>query len=203
MVKTDKAYHNYSPTENYKLWWIHIKAYLIAIFKKWRCTVCIDIERSPRLKRDRKVKKVHILCFSNVFSTSLHIYNRSTWVTILVNWKKFKENFHFNGKTVKIALTACFAVNHWHPEQRVALPGSFPGNYTQRQAATVLNCLWVPEFYLELFCASVSKICPKAIASSLSSNLAYKRFHRHALLWESRRNLYVFLKWPKECISGV
>lgn len=92
------------------------------------------------IKRDREIK-IYILCFSNVCSTSLHTYNRPTCVAILAKWKKSKENFHFNWKkTVKIALDACFAVSHGHPEQRVVLPNAFPGNYTQHQAAVVLNC---------------------------------------------------------------
>lgn len=133
------------------------------------------------IKRDKEIR-IQNLRFSKVCSTPLHIYNRPTWVIVLANWKKSEEKFHFHGKTVKIA-----------PSARSAPPNSLPRNYTRHQAAIVLNCLWV----------SLSKICPKVIASALYSNLAYKRFHRNRLLWENRRNLYLFLKWHKECTSGA
>lgn len=45
--------------------------------------------------------------------------------------------------------------------------------------------------YLDLLCASVSKMCPKVIASSLYAISAYESFHRTALLSDSRGNLYL------------
>ena len=36
--------------------------------------------------------------------------------------------------------------------------------------------------YLDLLCAFISKICLKVIVSLLNDILAYKRFHRNALL---------------------
>ena len=45
--------------------------------------------------------------------------------------------------------------------------------------------------YLDLFCGSVSKICPAVIASSLFAILAYKRFHRNARLLYSRETCII------------
>ena len=39
---------------------------------------------------------------------------------------------------------------------------------------------------LDLFCASVSKMCPKVIASALYTILAYERFPRNSLLSDRR-----------------
>ena len=47
--------------------------------------------------------------------------------------------------------------------------------------------------YLDLFCVSISKMCPKVIASSLYTILAYKRFPGDALLSDSGGNLYFCL----------
>ena len=45
--------------------------------------------------------------------------------------------------------------------------------------------------YLDLFCAFVSKMCPKVISSLLYSILAYESSPRNALLSDSGGNLYL------------
>ena len=50
--------------------------------------------------------------------------------------------------------------------------------------------LWASVLYRDVCCASVGKMCPKVIASSLYTISAYGRFHRHALLSESGGTLY-------------
>ena len=44
-------------------------------------------------------------------------------------------------------------------------------------------------FYLDLFCASVNKMCPNVIASSFYTNLASESFHRNILPSDSVGNL--------------
>ena len=51
-------------------------------------------------------------------------------------------------------------------------------------------CLWVFVLYLNWFCESIIKMCPKVIASSLYTISAYTSFHRNSLLSGSRGKLY-------------
>lgn len=85
----------------------------------------------------------------------------------------------------------CFAASHHkgstHPKQLAAPPSSFPGNHIQHLFEP---CLWVSVLYLDLFCETVSKTCPKIIASSFYANLVCKSFHRRALLSDSGGHLY-------------
>ena len=71
---------------------------------------------------------------------------------------------------------------------RVAVPSSFPSNYTQHLAAMALNSehlcfIWI------YFVHHQPDVCPKVIASLLYDILP-KRFHRKALLLDSGDNLY-------------
>lgn len=62
----------------------------------------------------------------------------------------------------------------------------------QHQAAIALKCVCEHYiFYLDLFCASVSrKMCPKVTTSLLYTISVYKIFHSNTLLLESEGNLY-------------
>ena len=79
----------------------------------------------------------------------------------------------------KIVLSIGFALSFrdsMHPKQRQRhLPQEWH-SASQHQAAIASL------FYLDLFCASVSKMCPKIIASSLNVVSAYERSHRYPLL---------------------
>ena len=56
--------------------------------------------------------------------------------------------------------------------------------------------------YLSLSWQSISKVCPKVIASLLYVILAYKRFHRSALLLDSGGNLYTHKHTHTVVIGG-
>ena len=54
-------------------------------------------------------------------------------------------------------------------------------------------CLGASVPYLDLFCASISKMCPKVIASSFYAVSVYESFQRNAPLSYGWGNLYLFL----------
>ena len=57
--------------------------------------------------------------------------------------------------------------------------------------------------YPDLFCASVSKMCPKVITSPLYIISAYEMFHKNALLSDSRKICTTFLKVKLKPLSCV
>ena len=118
----------------------------------------------------------------------------STW---FANWKKSKEGFHFcnnNNKKewkVKIVSRVCFAGSlyalgpEWHHQalyQETRLGAS-----TSRHHNFEL-CQWASVIYLDLFCTSISKICPKNCSLHYAI-LAYERLQRNALPLDSGGNL--------------
>ena len=78
---------------------------------------------------------------------------------------------------------------HLSSESRIAklLPSEL--SISASSCRSLELCLRASVLYLDLFCASVSKICPKVIASSLYTISAYERFHGNTLLSDSRGNL--------------
>ena len=79
-----------------------------------------------------------------------------------------------------------------HPEQRgpsKLLPGNHALHLGFKPQSSEL-CPWASVLYLHLFCASISKRCPKVIASLLLASSPYGMFHRNALFSDSRGNLY-------------
>ena len=97
---------------------------------------------------------------------------------------------------MKIAPSICFAaglIEAVHAQAaRVAPTEPLPGSCTQHLSSKPLQLCRVfgaSVLYLDLFHASVHKMCPMVIASSLDAILAYERLHRNALLPDSGANL--------------
>ena len=147
-----------------------------------------------------------------------------TLVPGFTDGRKSEEEFCFceEGHTQKERVQ-CFAVSGCgdsrHQAGRVAPPSAFPGNCTryQQRALGFEQYLGAFVLYLNLFCASVNKMCPKisekpkggyfggvrehsknfryklmVIASSLYAISAYDRYHRHTVLLDNGGNLYSF-----------
>lgn len=127
------------------------------------------------------------------FREDLHQY-------LFVNRKK-PEDFCFYEKRQKedTALSFCFAAGHyrpspcsgqqdWHclaPSTETTLSIAASGTYSSGL------CPWASLLYLNLDCASASKLCPKATPSLFLVTLPYERFQRNTLLSDSRGNLYL------------
>lgn len=132
---------------------------------------------------------------------AFHFYERPTLVPVffLANWKKSQENFCFYKKRLKVnkALSVCFCSKllerqrkpeqqGWHPHQAPQDPHSISASGRHHFERS----LWGIVLYLNLSCASISKMYPKVIAYSLYTISAYERFHGKALLPDSEGNLY-------------
>ena len=134
--------------------------------------------------------------FENLFHTTLLL--RKAYVgTCFCYQKKIQRGFLLLWKKVKSekAFSVCFAVSELFKRQhapqaaRVAPPSSFPRNYMKHPSCHSFElCLWASVIYLDLFCASVSKMCLKVTDASLYAILAYEQFHRNALISDSGRN---------------
>ena len=118
-------------------------------------------------------------------------------MTVFTQWYKPKEDFHFSKKwKAKVTHSIYFSLSPYsgstHLEQRVGhhqVPSwelhsaSSCHSFELYLRASVLYFVW--------FCASVSKMYPKLIASSLYASLDQERFHRNAPLSQSGRNTYI------------
>lgn len=141
--------------------------------------------------------------FSKVRFLPLHFYKRPTFVPAFANRKKSKENFCFYNKRqkTKIAVSICFAMSLIEAALtravRVGPQAPCPGTTLSIQhQAPQLWIVSVSTCALSRFiCASVSKLRPKVIASSLFTISAHERFRRSAMLSDSGRNLYLELPW--------
>ena len=138
-----------------------------------------------------------------------YFYRRPQLAPGFMNQIKYKKNLHLHKKIQKarIALSICFVVIQFRgsvqpKQQEWSHQDSSPGTIVSILASSHCHSfelyLWTSLLCFKLFCASVSKMCPAVIASSLYIILACKKFHRITLLLDSRetcvmRNDILFL----------
>ena len=117
----------------------------------------------------------------------------------LANTHKSKEDFHFYGEGKKSENTI---PQHWfccdgaitETEHTLLRGGSMAPSPSPGTALSISAshhprfelCLWASVLHLNLFCASVSKMCPQVIGCLHYAISAYKSFHRNAALSESQ-----------------
>ena len=145
------------------------------------------------------------MTFGPVQVSPFCFYKRPTLVPVFANQKESKEDFHLylKRRKAKIVFSDCSAASPVRGSVHAEQPGEsgttrlLPCELhaaSQHQACIVWNC--VCELlcsYLNLFCASVTKMCPRVTASSLYSVSAYERFHRSSLLSDSGGNLHFII----------
>ena len=116
--------------------------------------------------------------FSKVCFTPFGFHERSTLVPVFTNWKKSEKNFHFYLKRWKAKIAFCFAASWVITEHNSIRHHSFELR------------LWASVLCLHLFCFSLSKMCPKVIASLFYAIVAHIEFHRGVLLSDRKGNLF-------------
>ena len=88
----------------------------------------------------------------------------------------------------------------WEWPRQAPSPGPTLGSISASRS----HKLWTLSVSIcDLFCASVSKVCPEVIASSLYTFSAYESFHRNVLLRCSEGNQYFYLRTLKIFMSGL
>lgn len=101
--------------------------------------------------------------------------------------KETHRDFHFYKIKIKISFSVYFAASHyWGSTQEQQEQQPYSASEHPNTIALSLR-IWL---YLDLFCISVSKLCPKVTGSSFYTILAYKKFHTNILLSDSGRNLF-------------
>lgn len=161
--------------------------------------VCLSLQSKPSFGIPHTLPSTNILCFSKVRFTPLHFYERPTLAPVFANGKQSEEYFCFyqppplkGEKWKQSSHLLCRSILYPEQQERPCQAPS-PGTTPMISAPSHQNCelcLRASVFYLDLFCASLSEMCPKVTASFLYAVSAYNRFHRKSLVWRSGRNLY-------------
>lgn len=146
----------------------------------------------------RSILHIHVslLFKSSLYATSFlrKIFISSCFCLLKEIWRGF--SFLYGGREERENSVQCLFFSHYrgsvHFEQRECCRlAPSPGTTLSISASSRHSfdlSLWAPVLYLDLFCASLSKMCLKVVASLLYVILARQRFHRLALLSDSGGN---------------
>ena len=122
------------------------------------------------------------VCFMPLRFFNLHWYlfllTREIWRGFLLLQKKMKGKNSVYFVTVMAA--ACSAPEPWECHGQAPSPSTV--SIAVPSHCSFELCLWASVLSSHLSCASLSKMYPKVIASSLYTILAYRWFHRNVLL---------------------
>lgn len=139
----------------------------------------------------------------------LCFYQRPAIAPVFTNRKQIQKGASLSRKEVKsrngiqrVCTQLLGGSGHEHQDRHRHAPFLERGSASQLQAATALP-VWASVLYLNLFCASISKMCPRLIAALLFTCFGLKRFHGNTLLLDSGKRLLSLLLLSKPFFPSV